>query len=222
MRMRRKKHLEERLAECGDMIIYMDREDRNYQVKDIASILDLRELFGRDAPTELEIGCGKGQFICELAQRRPDVDFLAVEKASNVIVDAAAKAIALGLENVRFLRGGAEYLESYIPAGSIERIYLNFSCPFPKKSYASHRLTHRRFLSIYEVLMKPHAEIHQKTDNRGFFEFSLEEFSDCGWTMKNISLDLHKSDFLDNIVTEYEQRFSQQGFPIYRLEAYRK
>ncbi len=222
MRMRRKKHLEERLAECGDMIIYMDREDRNYQVKDTASILDLRELFGRDAPTELEIGCGKGQFICELAQRRPDVDFLAVEKASNVIVDAAAKAIALGLENVRFLRGGAEYLESYIPAGSIERIYLNFSCPFPKKSYASHRLTHRRFLSIYEVLMKPHAEIHQKTDNRGFFEFSLEEFSDCGWTMKNISLDLHKSDFLDNIVTEYEQRFSQQGFPIYRLEAYRK
>ena len=220
--MRRKKHLEERLAECGDMIIYMDREDRNYQVKDTASILDLRELFGRDAPTELEIGCGKGQFICELAQRRPDVDFLAVEKASNVIVDAAAKAIALGLENVRFLRGGAEYLESYIPAGSIERIYLNFSCPFPKKSYASHRLTHRRFLSIYEVLMKPHAEIHQKTDNRGFFEFSLEEFSDCGWTMKNISLDLHKSDFLDNIVTEYEQRFSQQGFPIYRLEAYRK
>ena len=113
-------------------------------------------------------------------------------------------------------------LESYIPAGCIGRIYLNFSCPFPKKSYASHRLTHRRFLEIYSVLLKPHAEIHQKTDNRNFFEFSLEEFSDCGWTMKNISLDLHASDFEDNIVTEYEKRFSEQGFPIYRLEAYRK
>ena len=222
MRMRRKKHLEERLAECGDMIIYMDREDRNYQVKDTKDILDLTAVFGNDAPVELEIGCGKGQFICELAQRCPDVNFLAVEKASNVIVDAADKAISLGLKNVRFLRGGAEYLESYIPAGSIGRIYLNFSCPFPKKSYASHRLTHRRFLEIYDVLLKPHAEIHQKTDNRNFFEFSLEEYSDCGWTMKNISLDLHASDFEGNIVTEYEKRFSEQGFPIYRLEAYRK
>ena len=222
MRMRRKKHLEERLAECGDMIIYMDREDRNFEVKDTESILGFEELFGNSNPVELEIGCGKGQFICELAQRQPDTNFLAVEKASNVIVDAADKAIKLGLKNVRFLRGGAEYLESYIPAGSIGRIYLNFSCPFPKKSYASHRLTHRRFLAIYEKLLKPHAEIHQKTDNRNFFEFSLEEFSDCGWTLKNISLDLHASDFEGNIVTEYEQRFSEQGFPIYRLEAYRK
>lgn len=222
MRMRRKNHLEERLAACGDMIIYMDRDNRDFSYKDGKSMLDINEIFGSEKPVIMEIGCGKGQFICELAQRCPDVNFLAVEKASNVIVDAADKAIALGLKNVRFLRGGAEYLESYIPAGCIGRIYLNFSCPFPKKSYASHRLTHRRFLEIYSVLLKPHAEIHQKTDNRNFFEFSLEEFSDCGWTMKNISLDLHASDFEGNIVTEYEKRFSEQGFPIYRLEAYRK
>lgn len=222
MRMRRKKHLEERLADCGDRIIYMDREDRNYEVKDTKSIIDCAKLFGNDNPVELEIGCGKGQFICELAQRRPDVNFLAVEKSSNVIVDAAEKAISLGIENVRFLRGGAEYLDCYIPEHIIERLYLNFSCPFPKKSYASHRLTHRRFLAIYERLLKPHAEIHQKTDNRGFFEFSLAELSDCGWTLKNISLDLHASDFEGNIVTEYERRFSEQGFPIYRLEAYKK
>lgn len=222
MRMRRKKHLEERLAGCGDRIIYMDREDRNYEVKDTQSLIDCKELFGNDAPVELEIGCGKGQFICELAQRCPDKNYLAVEKASNVIVDAAEKAIALGIDNVRFLRGGAEYLDCYIPEHIIKRLYLNFSCPFPKKSYASHRLTHRRFLAIYEKLLEPHAEIHQKTDNRGFFEFSLAEFSDCGWTLKNISLDLHASDFEGNIVTEYEQRFSEQGFPIYRLEAYKK
>ena len=222
MRMRRKKHLEERLAECGDIIIYMDRADRNFEVRDDADMLELPALFGNDRPVELEIGCGKGQFICELAQRQPETNFLAVEKSSNVIVDAANKALELGLKNVRFLRGGAEYLECYIPAGSIERIYLNFSCPFPKKSYASHRLTHRRFLAIYEKLMKPGAEIHQKTDNRNFFEFSIEQLSGCGWTLKNISLDLHNSDFEGNIVTEYEQRFSEQGLPIYRLEAYRK
>ena len=220
MRMRRKKHLEERLAECGDMIIYMDREDRNYQVKDTKDMLDPAALFGREAPLELEIGCGKGQFICELAAREPDKNFLAVEKASNVIVDAAAKAIAAGLTNVRFMRGGAEYLQSYIPEHSVSRIYLNFSCPFPKKSYAAHRLTHHRFLEIYKTLMLPGAEIHQKTDNRGFFEFSLEEFSQNGWKLKNISLDLHASDFEGNIVTEYEKRFSEQGFPIYRLEAF--
>ena len=222
MRMRRKKHLEERLAECGEMIIYMDREDRNYEVKDTENMIDCKELFGSDAPVELEIGCGKGQFICELARLHPEINFLAVEKASNVIGDAAEKAIALGIKNVRFLRGGAEYLDCYIPEHIVERLYLNFSCPFPKKSYASHRLTHRRFLKIYEKLLKPHAEIHQKTDNRNFFEFSLEEFSDCGWTMKNISLDLHNSGFEGNIVTEYEKRFSEQGFPIYRLEAYKK
>ena len=222
MRLRRKKNLEERLAACGDYIIYMDREDRNFSVKDEAGIFDLAELFGRSAPVELEVGCGKGQFICELAQLRPDTDFLAVEKSSNVIVGAAEKAQALGIKNVKFLRGGAEYLECFIPKNSVERVYLNFSCPFPKKSYASHRLTHPRFLSIYEKLMKPGAEIHQKTDNRKFFEFSIEQFSESGWTIKNVSLDLHADDPEDNIVTEYEQRFAEQGLPIYRLEAYRK
>ncbi|MBR6872169.1 MAG: tRNA (guanosine(46)-N7)-methyltransferase TrmB [Ruminococcus sp.] len=222
MRMRRKKHLEERLADCGDMIIYMDRADRNYQVKDNKELIDCEALFGNSNPVEMEIGCGKGQFICELAQRRPDVNYLAVEKSSNVVVDAAEKALSLGIKNVRFMRGGAEYLECFVPAGIVERIYLNFSCPFPKKSYASHRLTNRRFLAIYDVLLKPHSEIWQKTDNRNFFEFSLEEFSDCGWTLKNISLDLHANEPEDNIVTEYEKRFTELGMPIYRLEAYRK
>lgn len=221
MRMRRKKHLEERLADCKDRIIYMDREDRNYQIKDTENMLDYIKIFGNDNPVQLEIGCGKGQFACEIAKRYPDINFLAVEKSSNVIVDAAEKAISEEIPNLRFLRGGAEYLECYIPEGSIEQIYLNFSCPFPKKSYASHRLTHKNFLAIYEKLLKNGGEIHQKTDNRNFFEFSLEEFSRCGWTLKNISLNLHNSDFEGNIVTEYEKRFSEQGFPIYRLEAFK-
>ena len=221
MRMRRKKHLEERLAACGDMVIYMDRENRDYSFKDTENMLDLRELFGNDNPVIMEIGCGKGQFVCELAKRDPQYNYIAVEKASNVVVDAAARAIEEGLENIRFLRGGAEYLDCYIPEHSAERIYLNFSCPFPKKSYAAHRLTHRNFLSMYEKLLVPGGEIHQKTDNMHFFEFSLGEFSQSGWGLKNVSLDLHNSDFEGNIVTEYEERFSSQGMPIYRLEAFK-
>ena len=220
MRMRRKKHLEDRLSACGDRIIFMDREDRDFSVKTEESILDLRELFKNDNPIHMEIGCGKGKFICELAALNPDINYLAVEKASNVIVDAAEKAIEQGITNVYFLRGGAEYLESYIPLSSIGRIYLNFSCPFPKKSYASHRLTHRKFLDIYKRIMTADAEIHQKTDNMQLFEFSIEEFSHSGFGIKNVSLDLHDSAFEGNIMTEYETRFTELGQPIYRLEAH--
>ena len=221
MRMRRKKNLEQRLENCAEKIIFMDREDRNYQVKDTENLINYKELFGNDNPVQLEIGCGKGQFAREIAKQNPDINFLAVEKSSNVIVDAAEKAIAENIPNLYFMRGGAEYLDCYIPEHSVEQIYLNFSCPFPKKSYASHRLTHRNFLAIYDKLLIPHGEIHQKTDNRNFFEFSLEEFSRSGYILKNVSLDLHNSDFEGNIVTEYEKRFSEQGFPIYRLEAFK-
>ena len=220
MRMRRKKHLEERLEACGDKIIFMDREDRSFAVKTSDSVLNLKALFSSDAPVHMEIGCGKGKFICDIARQNPDINYLAVEKASNVIVDAAEKAIELGIKNVIFLRGGAEYLESYIPPHSIGRIYLNFSCPFPKKSYASHRLTHHRFLEIYKAIMQQGAEIHQKTDNMQLFEFSIEELSHSGFGIKNVSLDLHSSGFEGNIMTEYETRFSELGQPIYRLEAH--
>ena len=219
MRMRRKKHLEERLEACGNKIFFMDRDDRNFEVKTTDSILDLSAMFGNSNPVQMEIGCGKGKFICDLARENPDINYLAVEKASNVIVDAAEKAIELEIPNIIFLRGGAEYLDSYIPKHSIGRIYLNFSCPFPKKSYASHRLTHHRFLEIYKRIMKEGAEIHQKTDNMQRFEFSIEEFSHSGFGIKNVSLDLHNSSFEGNIMTEYETRFHELGQPIYRLEA---
>ncbi len=220
MRMRRKKRLEERLAACGGRIIYMEREDRNFSIKDDENILDIKELFKNKNPLRLEIGCGKGQFACEIAAREPNVNFIAVEKSANVIVEAAEKAIERKIPNIIFLRGGAEYLDCYIPPRSVELIYLNFSCPYPKNSYASHRLTHRNFLEIYKKLLVSGGEVHQKTDNRSFFEFSLEEFSQNGWMLKNISLDLHSSDFEGNIVTEYEEKFSSRGLPIYRLEAF--
>ena len=113
----------------------------------------------------------------------------------------------------------AEYLEKYIMPQSIARIFLNFSCPFPKAAYATHRLTHLRFLEIYKRIMKKDAEIHQKTDNMHFFEYSIEKYSELGFKMQNVSLDLHNSGFEGNIITEYEQRFLDLGQPIYRLEA---
>lgn len=220
MRMRRKKNLENRLANCGDYIIYLDREDKNFSVKDTKNILDLEKIFGNSNPVELEIGCGKGQFAREIAKRNPNINYLAVEKSSNVIVDAASAAIAEGIENLRFARGDAEYLDCFIPPKSVKNIYLNFSCPYPKNTYARHRLTHGGFLEIYKKLLADGGEIYQKTDNMHFFEFSLEQFSQNGFALKNISLDLHNSDFEGNIMTEYEKKFSEQGFPIYRLEAY--
>ena len=125
----------------------------------------------------------------------------------------------LRLPNLRFCLGQAEYLDHLFHDGTIDRIFLNFSCPFPKKRYAMHRLTHARFLEIYHRIMKPNADSHQKTDNMHFFEFSLEQLSNNGFPMKNISLDLHNSGFEGNIMTEYEKRFTDLGQPIYRLEA---
>ena len=220
MRMRKKKNLEDKLAACSNLLIKMT-DDRDYRnAANNPEYIDFSELFGNSNPVHLEIGCGKGQFVYEIAKRNPEINYLAVEKSSNVIVSACEKCFEL--PNVRFIKCGAEYLPKYIKPESIERIYLNFSCPFPKKAYVSHRLTAPHFLSIYQRIMSENAEIHQKTDNRGFFEFSIETLSDYGYTLKNVSLDLHNSDFEGNIVTEYEARFSSLGFPIYRLEAYLK
>lgn len=220
MRMRKKKYLDQRVDAVSEYIFEIKSEEKDFNKAIIEKeLFDYRELFGNDNPVRMEIGCGKGQFIFELAQRHPDINFIAVEKVRNVIVSAAEKANSINLQNVRFVCGGAEYLPKYIPEKSIELIYLNFSCPYPKQRYAKHRLTHRNFLAIYDKLLKDGGEIHQKTDNMHFFEFSLQEFSAAGYRLENVSLDLHNSAFEDNIVTEYEKRFSDLGQPIYRLEA---
>ena len=223
MRMRRKKNLEIRLDNCGDYLFSIQSEDKNFRTAiEKKEYFNYKEIFGNDNPVHMEIGCGKGQFICEIAKRNPDINYIAVEKCANVIVQAVEKAIEEGVENVYFIKGGAEYLPKFIPDGTIERLYLNFSCPFPKKKYANHRLTNKSFLALYEMMLSDGAEIHQKTDNMHFFEYSIGEFSDYGYTLKNVSLDLHNSGFEGNIVTEYEKRFSDLGQPIYRLEAYLK
>lgn len=219
--MRKKKYLEERLAAVSDYLYVINTEDRNFNTAVLEKeYINFGEWFGNSNPIYLEIGCGKGKFACEFAKSNPDVNVIAVEKSSNVIVNACETAKNENIKNLRFICGSAEYIERFIAPKTVERIFLNFSCPFPKKAYASHRLTHAKFLEIYKRIMCDDAQIHQKTDNMHFFEFSLEQFSDSGFTLQNVSLDLHNSDFEGNIMTEYESKFVALGLPIYRLEAY--
>lgn len=219
MRMRRKKHLDERLVDCAGLFTNMQVEDVRFDKEEEAHHLHYQEIFGNEKPVELEIGCGKGGFICQLAARHPEVNFLAVEKYANVLVSACEAAQELGLQNLHFLWGDAEYLPRFIPAGSIRRLYLNFSTPFPKKRQATHRLTHPHFLAMYKGLLTPGATLVQKTDGRQFFQYSLESLSGSGYTLQAVSLDLHADGIEDNIITEYEQKFIDQGLPIYRVEA---
>ena len=220
MRMRRKKNLDERIEACREVMLYM--QCQNEHANDPLSeefFADSRKTFGNDNPIFLEIGCGKGGFAIEFARQNPDINLVAVEKTPNVLITGMEEQMKLKLPNLKFCMGQAEYLEHIFHDNTIDRIFLNFSCPFPKKSYAIHRLTHARFLEIYRKIMKKNAEIHQKTDNMHFFEFSLEQLSNNGFPLKNVSLDLHNSGFQGNIMTEYEKRFTELGQPIYRLEA---
>lgn len=221
MRMRKKKHLDERLANCSNIITLFSDDCNFLTAIEKKEYIDTEALFGNSNPVVLEVGCGKGRFACELAKREPEINVLALEKCANVAVIAGETAMKENITNLKFLRCGAEYLEKYIRPESVERIYLNFSCPYPKERYKNHRLTNARFLKSYDSILKKGAEIHQKTDNMHFFEYSIEQLTGYGFSLKNISLDLHNSGFEGNIETEYEQKFASQGMPIYRLEAYR-
>ncbi len=205
MRMRRKKHREERLMRCEKYLINESGE------------INLDTIFEKSAPIHMEIGCGKGGFITELAAKNPDINYLAVEKNLDVLVLAAEKAAEREIENLRFLPGDAEFLNG--AKGTCDRIYLNFSDPWKKNCHAKRRLTHKRYLEIYKKVLPHGGELHFKTDNSALFEFSLNSFSDFGLRLKNITFDLHNSDFEGNIMTEYERLFSEKGNPIYRCEA---
>ncbi len=223
MRMKKKKYLKERLEAVSEYLYTSFSKDKNFKTAiNDKDYIDFDSWFDASRPLYLEVGCGKGRFACEYAAAHPEINLIAVEREANVIVSACELAKKMNLKNVRFIKCAAEYLERHIKPQSIEQIFLNFSCPFPKNKYASHRLTHHGFLEIYKRIMKPTAEIHQKTDNMKLFEFSLQEFSQNGFALKNVSLDLHNSNFDGNIMTEYEEKFVSLGQPIYRLEAYIK
>ena len=208
MRMRRKKHREDRLGACSDIFI-----------SDINTLSgDIGKIFGNNNPLHIEIGCGKGKFMRELSERNPQINYIAIEKNLDVLVLAAEKIKDADIKNVRFIAGDANILSEIDLKNKAERIYINFCDPWKKSRQAKRRLTHENFLNIYKEILMPNGEVHFKTDNTKLFEFSLNSFSAYGLMMKNITLDLHASSFEGNIMTEYETLFSEKGQPIYRCE----
>ena len=209
MRMRKKKHGAERIEACSALLI-----------RDIATMKDGFEgVFDATRPVHLEIGCGKGNFAVGMAQQYPDINFIAMERVSDVCCIALEKAMAAKEErktdNLRFLIGDAKLLAENVLPHSLDCIYLNFSDPWPKAGHAKRRLTHRSFLDIYKNLLKEDGILRFKTDNVGLFEFSLEEFEEYGAQILWQTRDLHNSEKnADNVMTEYEKNFSEKGFSI--------
>ena len=162
----------------------------------------------------------KGKFIIENALNNPDINFIGIEKYDSVIVRAVQKLQDLDIPNLKLIRMDARLIEDVFDK-EIDLIYLNFSDPWPKSRAAKKRLTHERFLNRYENIFKGKKTIFMKTDNTALFEFSIESLSEFGYKLKNISLDLHNSDFKNNVMTEYERKFSEKGVKINRLEAYK-
>ncbi len=210
MRVHKKKHGAERLENCGNIVI------GDLKTEGTTS----EELFGNDRPLRIEIGCGKGDFIVGTAAKEPNVNFLAIERVSDVLVTAAEKVKASGLSNVRVCCVDAKELTEIFAPRSIDRIYLNFSDPWPKARHEKRRLTYRSFLEIYKTVLKEDGAVYFKTDNRGLFDFSLEEFENFGMKLEKLTFDLHNSEYAQgNVMTEYEKRFSSMGVPINRVEA---
>lgn len=209
MRMRKKKHTDDRIVACGALLI----EQPSTMPGKWDELAKGRKLC-------LEIGCGKGTFVCETAKKNPDKFFVAVEKVRDVMVMAMEKARNAGLDNVVFSDMDAEKLCEVFAENELSEIYLNFSDPWPKKKHAKRRLTFRSFLNIYRHILCNDGVIYFKTDNRPLFDFSLEEMYDSAYSLSDITNDLHNSQWAsDNVVTEYEANFSAKGFTINRVVA---
>lgn len=181
-----------------------------------------KEEFKNENPIHIEVGMGKGKFILEMAEQNPEINYIGIEKYSSVLVRAVEKTEDFEGENLRLIRMDAEEIEEVFAPEEVDRIYLNFSDPWPKDRHAKRRLTSVRFLERYDHILAPNGRIMFKTDNRNLFDFSLEQIKEAGWILENYTYDLHNSKFNEgNVMTEYEEKFSAKGNPICRLTAYR-
>ncbi|ELK4215155.1 tRNA (guanosine(46)-N7)-methyltransferase TrmB [Staphylococcus pseudintermedius] len=208
MRMRNKPWAESYLTEHNDIV---DLEAVHaHQVS---------EWFERQQPIHIEVGSGMGKFITTLAQQNPHINYVAIERDKNVMIRVLDKVREHNLTNIKLLCNDAVILTDYFRQGEVDRIYLNFSDPWPKKRHAKRRLTYRSFLTLYQQILREDGELHFKTDNRGLFAYSLESMSQFGMYFTKINLNLHQEDEGDNIPTEYEHKFAEKGSRIYRMEA---
>lgn len=211
MRLRHIKGAEEEIAESP------------YVVQDPQSLKGRwHEFFGNDNPIRIEVGMGKGKFIMELAQMNPDINYVGIERYSSVLLRGLQKRAELELSNIYFMRIDALELTEVFAENEVERIYLNFSDPWPKDRHAKRRLTSDRFLAVYDKILQPDGIIEFKTDNQDLFRYSLESIPEADWQVTSHTFDLHHSDMAEgNVMTEYETKFSAEGKPICKLTARR-
>ncbi|EZL63903.1 tRNA (guanine-N(7)-)-methyltransferase [Streptococcus pyogenes ABC020014529] len=209
MRVRKRKGAEEHLANNPHYVI-LNPEDAKGHWHDV---------FGNDRPIHIEVGSGKGGFITGMALKNPDINYIGIDIQLSVLSYALDKVLASEVPNVKLLRVDGSSLTNYFEDGEVDMMYLNFSDPWPKTKHEKRRLTYKDFLDTYKRILPEHGEIHFKTDNRGLFEYSLASFSQYGMTLRQIWLDLHASNYEGNVMTEYEEKFSNKGQVIYRVEA---
>ena len=208
MRMRKKKNLIPRLERCAAVHI---KDPENHKGKWL-------ELHSGCSELHLEIGCGKGRFTVETAGNNPDKLFIAVEKVPDALVVAMERAVAAGLKNAYFITCDAALLAEYFAQGEVKRIYINFCDPWPTKRHAKRRLTAPSFLNIYKTILAEGGEIHFKTDNTLLFEYSLEQFTENGFELFDVTRNLHENGIF-GVMTDYEEKFHSQGIPINRCVA---
>jgi tRNA (guanine-N7-)-methyltransferase len=180
---------------------------------------DVAGFFGNKQDLHIEVGTGMGTFITTLAAQNPDINYLGIELDKNILIRVVEKVIDNDLKNVKVVLLDARELNTYFNASEVDRIYLNFSDPWPKNRHEKRRLTHHNFLVQYEDILKNDGEVHFKTDNKGLFEYSLVSLNNYGMIFEDINLDLHMSEPSDNIRTEYEEKFSSRGNLIRQLKA---
>lgn len=211
MHMRKKKNREPRLERVKQ---YFVSRTENGSV-------NLEESFSEAGDLYLEIGCGKGTFATELSRKGENANILAVELNTDAILMAMEKCAAEDCRRLKFLNANAEKLPELLPAGSVSRLYLNFSDPWPRNRDRDRRLTSVKFLNVYKKILAKDARIIFKTDNRPLFDFSVKSFPEAGFVLEAVSYDLHASEWNEgNIVTEYEKKWSDKGYPIHYLKAY--
>jgi tRNA (guanine-N7-)-methyltransferase len=216
MRLRGRKGIRESLEEQQDLVILQPAQYKGQWAR----------LFDNDRPIHVEFGMGKGQFISQMSVRNPEINYIGFDMYDELVRRASEKARAAwggeetdSLPNIKLALANIERIEEVFEAGEIERIYLNFSDPWPKKKHARRRLTHPRFLQVYSRLLNGRGEIHFKTDSETLFEFSLNAIADSGMQMTNISLNLHRDGINEeHVMTEYEQKFMGKGMNIHRVE----
>lgn len=181
------------------------------------------EIFGNDRPIHVEIGMGKGKFIHTMAKEHPDRNYVGIEKYSSVLLRAIQKMEQEELPNLRFLRMDAENIGMVFAPGEVDRIYLNFSDPWPKDRHAKRRLPSREFLARYDIILKREGRLEFKTDNRKLFDFAVKELEPAGWKAEAVTYDLHGDEAMmeGNVMTEYEEKFSAMGNPICKYIIYR-